>query len=506
MTWPIQSRRLDTPGSLRWDVWPILLYIAAALVLLGTSAFLSAFNMLHEQPNRDIWQHAAALRALIENLEAPQNPFVPGGETSRHFHPLWVGVAMMARVFDLSVWQALSLSGFIVATVLAIGIYAFARRYFQMRWAPVVLLVTMLLGWSAHVEHTGMHSLKTLLFGSAYPATLLVGLSLILWAATIQSFVKPPYLAGIALLSALMFSTHQLGAVLGFIGAGSFALLWPEGGLRQRAAIIIALFLGIGAALFWPYYNPLLMMLQPGSSRWNGGQDFYSLGFLTWPFVPAVLGVLGLRDAKSRPLVLALVLYTLVYLVGFSGLLIAGRFLSGSLLVLHIGLAAIILKLFQDRAANGLPLRNTVILGGITAVFLFGFAVCEFQVRHLNNRAIAPDIYGNALALTVDIPDTKPVAAYSSTAWPIVATGQRVLSVPWPEPGITDLARRQDQTNDLFDSTLSSDDRRTLARQVGVTVLIVDRRFLSEARLAQLASDAIIVTDEGMMRRFDLRP
>ena len=59
--------------------------------------------------------------------------------------------------------------------------------------------------------------------------------------------------------------------------------------------------------------------------------------------------------------------------------------------------------------------------------------------------------YASALALTRDIPDMQPVAVYDVAAWPVVATGQRALSEPWPEPGIPDLAIRQAATEQLFD-------------------------------------------------------
>ena len=69
--------------------------------------------------------------------------------------------------------------------------------------------------------------------------------------------------------------------------------------------------------------------------------------------------------------------------------------------------------------------------------------------------AAAPDVYIAAERLTSDIPDDEQVAAFGLTAWPVVAAGQRVLSVPWPEPGITDLAERQEMTDALFDTALS---------------------------------------------------
>ena len=80
--------------------------------------------------------------------------------------------------------------------------------------------------------HTGLHSIPSLFEAAAYPATLLIGLSLILWSLTITSLSRM-WLAALAIpLVAFMFATHQLGAGIGLVGAGAilaFGLVPPSG-------------------------------------------------------------------------------------------------------------------------------------------------------------------------------------------------------------------------------------------------------------------------------------
>jgi hypothetical protein len=86
----------------------------------------------------------------------------------------------------------------------------------------------------------------------------------------------------------------------------------------------------------------------------------------------------------------------------------------------------------------------------------------------------------------------------------VVAAGQRVLSVPWPEPGIADLAERQAMTEALFDTALSPAARRAMAEELGIRVLITDRRYVSPDLLEALAEMAISASQDGTLHRFDV--
>jgi hypothetical protein len=502
---PAPALHTEHAGLAGWT--PVIVYLVMAAATLGVAAATATGNMLRDQPNADIWQHVAAIRALMDNLTAPQNPFVTGTETSRHFQPLWVATAALARLLDLTVWQAVTGATFAIMATLALAVHVFARTFFRSPWAPCVLLAVMLFGWSSPLSHTGLHSFWTLLFGAGYPATLMIALSLLQWAVVIRALGDRRYLVGLAVLSALMFATHQLGAVIGGIGAVCFALVQPDVPVRRRIAVLAVMGGGTLAASAWPYFNPLMLVLSPGNSSWEGGPDFYGRPWIPEAFLPSILGVLWMRQRQARPLAAVLVLYGVAYLLGLTGVQIASRFLMPVVLVLHIGLAALVLQVLQRTAWRGavLPRAAPWLATAGLAVIAMHFAA-SFQAWFEARDRTAPGVHASAERMTRDVPDDEPVAAFGLTAWPVVATGQRVLSIPWPEPGIADLADRQAATAALFAPGLSAEARRALAANLGVRVLMVDRRFLPPEVLAELAAGAVAVSLDGTLDRFDLWP
>ncbi|MCU0906752.1 MAG: hypothetical protein MUF73_04740 [Rhodobacteraceae bacterium] len=483
-----------------------MVHAVVATMTLGLAAAMSSGNMIADQPNKDIWPHAAAVRALMGNLSAPLNPFVVSPAPSRHFHPLWVATAALGKLLGLTVWQAVTVATWAIMATLAVAVHVFARALFASPWAPVVLLSVMLFGWALPYEHTGLHSYWTLLYGAAYPATLLIALSLLQWAAVIRALGDLRHLPGLVAVSALMLATHQLGAVIGCIGAVSFALAQPDAPVARRVAALAAIGLGLALALAWPYVDPLELMLRPGNSAWEGGPDFYAPPWMPQILVPAVLGVLALRQRSARPLALALGLYGAAYLTGLTGAQVASRFLMPVVLVLHVGLAWVILDAMPRFAARWPVLRRWApALAVVGVAALVAQAATGFQAAFDAQYRAAPDVYAAAERLVQDVPDTEPVAALGLTAWPVVAAGQRVLSVPWPEPGIADLAARQAMTAALFDATQSPEARAALAGRLGIRVLLVDRRRVPPDLIAALTAEARATVQDGPFYRFDLR-
>ncbi len=487
------------------DWVPLVIYLLVAAATLGLAAVTASTNMISDQPNTDIWQHIAAVRALMENLTAPQNPFVVSPEPSRHFQPLWVATAVVGNALGLTAWQVVTGATFAIMGVLAFAIYYFARVYFGSPWAPSVLLAVMLLGWVGRFAHTGLHSLWTLLYGAAYPATLMIGLSLLLWALVIRALDDRRYLPAIVLLSALMLATHQLGAVIGYIGAVSFAVAQPAVPVTRRLIALAAILIGSAAALAWPYFNPVQLMLQGRSFSWEGGPDFYSLIWMLGTLVPAGLGLLWLRHRKARPLALALGIFLCLYLLGLFGVQIAARFLMPLVLVLHIGLAGIILEAMGRFSLRQPILRQSAPWLATVGVVMSAVAITTlYQSSFEEQYAVAPGVYAAAERLTTGLPDDEEIAAAGLTAWPVVAAGQRVLSVPWPEPGIADLAERQAMTIALFDPALSAEARRALAKDLGIRVLMADQRLIPPDLLEALAEQAFSASQDSTLHRFDL--
>ncbi|MGA9582697.1 MAG: hypothetical protein WBR13_12095 [Allosphingosinicella sp.] len=500
---PLQ-RLLRSPGLCFW---------VAGLVIYGFAAWNFSSGHYLNQTSRDLWQHLASLRALIENPFAPANPFVATAEGSRHFHPYWVSVALVAKALGWNEWQAITFAGYFSAGALLAGIYAFGRAFYRTAWGPLALLVAMVFGWSLPVSHTGYHSMGTLIEGIAYPAALLIGLSLLLWALVIRALDRPASAWWIVPLAAFMFATHQLGAGIAFMAAGCFILLWPGSSLKIRAGCAAAIAAGILLSMAWPYHNPFEAIARTGIPTWTGGVNFYHPIMLTNAFIPSLIGLWGLRHRRfartGLPVLAAFALFAGIFALGWFGLLIATRFVMPAVLVLQIGLGALLLALVDDWRA--LPRAGQLGLFGFALACLSSFVIVT-SAQLVRERQVAEregSAYAAALALTRDIPDSEPVAAYDVYAWPIVATGQRVVSVPWPEPMIDGLAERQAAAERLFDPSLSRDERLRLARRWGAKTLIMDkrgplRRKMPKGMLKRLEAQSVRKSEAGRFIRFDL--
>ena len=503
-----QDRAMPSPQARVAAFAPTLAFLMACVVILGTAALRSASDIPASPPNDDIWQHAAALLALMENLADPANPFVATGETSRHFHPLWVAFAAVGRALDLSVWTLLAGASVLSMALLGLGIFLFARTYFaSSAWAPLVLLLCMSMVWLVQPHHTGFHAFHTLLYGAAYPATMMIGAGLILWALTIRALdAARPRRAALwpLLLGGLMVTTHQLGAVIALIGAGAFVLVWPGARIMRRGLVGAGLLAGVALSFAWPYHSPVGLMLRPGNSSWEGGFDVHDPFVLVVLLTPTALGIFGLARPRARPLVLALLAYLAVYLYGLDGPQVAGRFLMPVILVLHVGLADLLLGLVAWRAVRVPRTVALLAVSGVVVAWL-GYTLPRFEARNLLPVLPGEQTHHDAArALTADIPDDEEVAAREVLAWPIVGTGQRVLSVPWPEPGIHDLAARQAVTRALFDPALSQADRVALARAHGVRTLLSNAEPPGDVVTRTLADQAISVRRLGPYVRVDL--
>jgi hypothetical protein len=492
---------------------PTLCFWVAGLIVYGLAAWNFSGGHFTNQTSRDLWQHLATLRELIANPFHPSNPFVATGEGSRHFHPYWVSVALIARAFGWNAWQAIAFAGFASAGTLLAGIYAFGRAFYRTPWGPLALLGAMAFGWSLPVSHTGYHSLSTLIEGIAYPAALLIGLSLLLWALVIRALERPVLAWWMVPLAAFMFATHQLGAGIGFMTASCFILLWPGASLKRRAGAAAAIGAGILLSMAWPYHDPFEAIARTGIPTWSGGINFYHPIMLINAFVPSLIGLWGLRHLRfapaGRPVLAAFALFAGIFVLGWFGLLIATRFVMPAVLMLQIGLGALLLALVEDWRALPRAAQLGLFTFALLCLTLLGLTTGAQLIAEQKVFEKQGSSYDSALALTRDIPDSEPVAAYDVFAWPIVATGQRVVSVPWPEPMIDGLAERQAAAERLFDPALSRDQRLRLARRWGTRILILDkrgplRRPPPKGLLRTLAAQSVRHRESGNFIRFDL--
>jgi len=95
-------------------------------------------------------------------------------------------------------------------------------------------------------------------------------------------------------------------------------------------------------------------------------------------------------------------------------------------------------------------------------------------------------------------------AGAGTAAFPIAASGRRVLSTPFAEPLVADFEARQTATNALFDPALDAASRAGLARRYGVRYLVVDARTSPPGLRQRLKAGSIRVMRSGPLLRYQL--
>ncbi|MGH9808369.1 MAG: hypothetical protein ACRD9W_14130, partial [Terriglobia bacterium] len=99
--------------ALKLRLGPTALFWICGLVFYGAIAAQAATGHFLDQSSRDISQHLAVLKALIADPIHPVNPFIPTSDSSRHFQPYWVSVALLARLLGWNEWQAYAFASFL---------------------------------------------------------------------------------------------------------------------------------------------------------------------------------------------------------------------------------------------------------------------------------------------------------------------------------------------------------------------------------------------------------
>ena len=441
---------------------------------------------------RDVWQHLAALQALMLNPAAPLNPFVATADPSRLFGPVHVVLGWAGHAFGWTILQAYVAVCTLNLTMLAGGIWAFARSYYRNPWGPLVLLAVTLLGWAVAFTFPGVQSPVSLIKNVGIPATFMIGAGLFGWAWTIRLLRRwsAVELALFTLFVALMFANHQLGAGIMLIGCGCFWLAGPAP-WRQRAGLAAAVAAGLTLAAAWPYFDPWAVFVTAERASWRAGIDFYAAQAVVPMLVPAALGVFGLR----RPTLLMAGVFFGLYSTGLAQVAVAHRFLSPLTLVLQIGLAQLIL----DHGR-----RHSLIVAGLAMACIAPHAVtAQAEIDGMQAQVLRD---GNVLSVARVLLADRPagIAAWQAAAWPVVANGMKVLITPFTETLIPDQPRRWKLNEALFARHATPAARLALACRLHVGTLVAEADTLAAPTQAALRTLAIRTTRSRNLLRYDL--
>lgn len=437
--------------------------------------------------------------AIIENPIHPSNPFVDSDRPSRLFGPYWILVGGISSLAGLTAPQGFVLGSIVNLMLLATGIWILGRAIHGGPSGALALLAAMLGGWLLGPNFTGYHDPLTLLTSAGYPAITAVAACLIMWGLAVRTMRGESAGFALPVVVALAVATHPLGTSVGVAGVGAIALFTPDQATARRARLLGLLALGLAGSLAWPYFSPLRVIMTAGSGQWGVGIDFYHPLWIAASLFPAAIGMVGLLRREMRPFLLLLIACAIGFAIGGTATFVAGhRLLSFVALILHIGLSFVVLDLFRGRSrmakiGQALALYGVVIQIGWTAIKLD-----EMRVQGTRD--------GNLLVAATLLTDGAEggFAGLSTAAFPIAASGRRVLSTPFAEPLVADFEARQAATNALFDPALDAATRADLARRHGVRYLVVDARTSPPGLRQRLKAGSIGVMRSGPLLRYQL--
>lgn len=471
--------------------------ISASVCVLATlSFFLLALPTF--QWFSDYWEHASALRVLAENPLAPTNPHYASFDSDRQFIPMFIALGWLMQLSGISVYAALAIAGTLTTILFFGGCALFARSYFRHPWAPAVTVCVLLFCWGTPWIWTGFYELRALFYNNFYPASFVLSLTFFFWALVLrmlgQSALKLPEAAALLSLSALMFVSHQLGALFATGGAMLFLLFDGRGAsLPARARIVVVIVAGIGLTWWWPYFNPIELTLYGAGDKENEGMpQFYEPLKILLLIGPALLGLPVLygmaRKRIHTAIVLGFVSLFLVYAVGgMAGHPVAHRFLSYAILYLHLAIVWKVLSFLP--AEEALPLawlkgtatrRIAVLLAILLACMHIAFSMVDFT--RLAYEKVTGKSFGSfpnhpiptELAIVAEaIPDDAILFTTTEPALAITALKGKVIARPRPQLMIADGPARSRDNRDFFASGTSDAMRRALIRKYDASHILI---------------------------------
>lgn len=467
-------------------------------MILGAAVYTFGARLLLHYPTADIWQHLAAINAIAEDPFHPTNPFVQSYEPTRLFGPLWVLVGMLCNWLGLQALTGFWVGGVINLCLLALGIWILGTALFDGPKGAFALLLAMFGGWVWPVNFTGFHTPLTLLSSAGYPAITVLACSLILWGLSLRWLHGANVGPLIVAVSCLGFIVHPLGMAVGLAGCMSLALFDSFAVRDRRFSLVGLVGLGTVAASAWPYFNPWTVLLSASSPNWGVGIDFYNPLWIIKALLPAIVGLPFLFRRELWPFLFLLLACTIGFLLGTTEYFVAGhRLLSWMALLLQIGLANFLLRIFGERT------RLSFAVLAITCGVLVVQSVWTF--RSLANMQRQAAQQGSLLEDARGVLEKTHggFAGYISATFPLTALGKRVLSTSFAEPLVADMPERQLASQKLFELS-DRGQRISQARTLGVRYLVADIREIPSDMDARLSHQAVSVTRSGNLVRFDL--
>lgn len=494
--------------------WEVAFWTAGTLLAVWVAWDAFSFRIVTQSSGADYWEHAAALRALLEDPWHPENPQVISPAPSPRFGPHYLLVALMGRALGVDSLGALGIASVLNTLLFLGGIFLFFRRYFGEPRAAFYGLIVAFASWWDTWHFSNVYQLEIYFSVASYPSSAALGLTLIAFWLALRVLRAPHNsrwgLVGLVLLSSVLLLTHPLTAILGLSGLGLLALTEPGVGRNRRFWVLGAVAIGCLLAAVWPYY-PVYRVMAGGRGEEAGWamslldrsagklHHFYQPRALFQSLGLSVVGVLlvpyFLYRRKNLWFALGALSMGLPFAVNaLVPLPLGHRFILLAIPYLQMAVVWLLLRLSPgSRHADPRvePRRQLagLLVGATLALFAFHnvrSAVERFHRISQGRHAPESDVVRYARRAAELTGPGALILAGERDAWPLPAFGPRVISLLHENPLVEGPFERRAAVDRFFDGHVKDDERSQILTKYRVTHVLAKRvrsnrvrRFLS---------------------------
>ena len=476
-------------------VFAATLFIAVALFfgiwLVWDATF---FRLVTYSQWADYWEYSALLKEWLRDFSSPGNPHVPDPSLSPLYMPWFWLLTLIGLNFGMNSVDLMSLGAVSNYLLIVIGLHLFLKEYFRDPWAPLIGFFAIFMFWGVGCDSANLYQFKNFLYVAGYPSSLVFGLSLVSWWATLRTLrgdEKP--LAGafiLVLLSALMFLCHPLTGLFGVVGCGLLTLT-EHSTWGRRSAVWLALLSGLALTEVWPYFSvwkvafglysegvekwgtagPELVMLERFQSDvWQ--HIFYDPRSIIIILGPALLGIPVCLWLLARRECLFIVAGAVAMSLPYFGNLFfevasAPRFLLFIAFFLQLALVWLILRVIDNwRTTPRTVIDSLVLWFAVVALLVIGgynvaLAELEYRGSALDAKTLeVVDKHGQIPGrtsvlvlyrrLTASLGGNSVVLTTPRLGWPLPTVKGKVVSLYRENPMLLDQAERYVATLDFF--------------------------------------------------------
>lgn len=444
---------------------------------------IEIISIINGNTGKDLWEHRAVLRELINNPFNPDHPIVSLHIPHAFFSPYSVILAFVGYLTKLNAFTLLTIAGIInlFALIYVIRYFAFSLFDHNQQKISFFILLFLFIGWGpAAWRFSSFYHITTLHLVLPYPSTWAFILSLFSFALYIKMVKHNKWSVSIKLvpfliiLNTVVLLTHPTTAIFLLVFILGYALTTQLNKIDLKSILSTSLVFALPFAIagYWPYYDfwDLFLNQSDGSQFHAASHTFYAKLFIRllplW-FVLPLIWKRWMQDFKDV-FVVVFIGFLTIYLYGlFTGQYGFGRVIFFMAFVLHIVLA----EWFANIDINNI--RNKL----FSALFLA--LMLPFLLFHtpMIIRNIIPGLqdkpYKGLSFLRKEINDDDVVITDLKTTLYVPAYKGKVIASLYPPYWITDNDSRLNDIKSFFNNSTTDLERKNILLKRNVDYILL---------------------------------